>query len=88
MRIAISIAGLGLEERRDDRLRQRRCIAREPPHDRIVVISRAMAAHGTPPQKPDPQYRKQEHIIFAALALPIFAVSFLLIALIVTIGQK
>ena len=33
-----------------------------------------MAAHGTPPQKPDPQYRKQDHIIFAALAVPIFAI--------------
>lgn len=56
-------------------------------HDRIVVASRAMAAHGTPPNKPDPQYRKQDHIIFAALAVPIFAVSFLIIALIVTLGQ-
>jgi hypothetical protein len=48
-----------------------------------------MAGHGTPPpQKHDPQYRQQDHIIFAALALPIFAVSFLIIALIVTLGQK
>ena len=48
----------------------------------------SMADHGTPaPRKPDPQYRKQDHIIFAALALPIFAVSFLIIALIVTLGQ-
>ena len=48
----------------------------------------AMADHGAPaPRKPDPQYRKQDHIIFAALALPIFAVSFLIIALIVTLGQ-
>jgi hypothetical protein len=46
-----------------------------------------MADHGTPPRKPDPQYRQQDHIIFAALALPIFAVSFLIIALIVTLGQ-
>ncbi|HEX6061466.1 MAG TPA: hypothetical protein VL333_03325 [Candidatus Saccharimonadales bacterium] len=47
-----------------------------------------MAAHGTPPQKPDPQYRKQDHVIFAALALPIFAVTFLIIALVVTLGQR
>jgi hypothetical protein len=47
-----------------------------------------MAAHGTPPQKHDPQYRKQDHIIFAALAVPIFAVSFLIIALIVTLEHK
>jgi hypothetical protein len=47
-----------------------------------------MAGHGAPSHKPDPQYRKQDHIIFAALALPIFAVSFLIIALIVTLGQR
>jgi hypothetical protein len=47
-----------------------------------------MADHGTPPaHRPDPQYRQQDHIIFAALALPIFAVSFVIIALIVTLGQ-
>ncbi|MDQ6859315.1 MAG: hypothetical protein M3Z65_10000 [Chloroflexota bacterium] len=46
-----------------------------------------MAAHGTPPRKPDPQYRQQDHIIFAALAIPIFLVSILIIVLIVTIGQ-
>lgn len=47
-----------------------------------------MAAHGTPPpHKPDPQYRQQDHIIFAALALPIFAVTLLIVALIVTLGQ-
>jgi hypothetical protein len=45
-------------------------------------------AHHTPPSgKPDPQYRKQDHIIFAALAIPIFLVSFVIIALIVTLGQ-
>ena len=48
-----------------------------------------MTAHGTPtPHKPDPQYRPQDHIIFATLAIPIFAVTFLIIALIVTLGQK
>lgn len=47
-----------------------------------------MAAHGTPPEKPDPQYRKQDHIIFAALAVPIFAVTLVIIALVVTLGQK
>jgi hypothetical protein len=48
-----------------------------------------MAAHGTlPPDKPDPQYRQQDHLIFAALALPIFAVSILIITLIVTLGQR
>jgi hypothetical protein len=47
-----------------------------------------MAAPATPPpHEPDPQYRPQDHIIFAALALPIFAVSFVIIALIVTLGQ-
>ncbi len=46
-----------------------------------------MAAHGTPPHKPDPQYRQQDHIIFAALAIPIFLVSILIIVLIVTMGQ-
>jgi hypothetical protein len=46
-------------------------------------------AHHTPPPsgKPDPQYRQQDHIIFMALAIPIFVVSFLIIALIVTLGQ-
>lgn len=48
-----------------------------------------MADHPTPPAgKPDPQYRQQDHIIFAALALPIFAVTFLIIALVVTLGQR
>jgi len=47
-----------------------------------------MADHGAPPKpKIDPQYRQQDHIIFAALAIPIFAVSFVIIALIVTLGQ-
>ena len=47
-----------------------------------------MTGHSTPPtRKPDPQYRQQDHIVFAALAIPIFAVSFLIIALIVTLGQ-
>jgi len=46
-----------------------------------------MADHGTPPPKPDPQYRHQDHIIFMALAIPIFVVSFVIIALIVTLGQ-
>ncbi len=46
-----------------------------------------MTAHGTPSShKPDPQYRQQDHLIFAALAIPIFVVSFLIIALIVTLG--
>jgi hypothetical protein len=53
----------------------------------FAVAYLAMDAHETPPRKPDPQYRQQDHIIFAALALPIFAVSILIIALIVTIGQ-
>jgi uncharacterized membrane protein len=48
-----------------------------------------MADHETPPpHKPDPQYRQQDHIIFAALAVPIFLVSFVIIALIVTLGQR
>ena len=48
-----------------------------------------MSHHETPaPHKPDPQYRQQDHIVFAALAIPIFVVSFLIIALIVTLGQK
>ena len=38
--------------------------------------------------KPDPQYRQQDHVVFAALALPIFAVTLVIIALIVTFGQK
>ncbi|MEA2662674.1 MAG: hypothetical protein QOH08_2246 [Chloroflexota bacterium] len=47
-----------------------------------------MATPETPtPHRPDPQYRAQDHIIFAALALPIFAVSIVIIALIVTLGQ-
>ncbi|HEY8757315.1 MAG TPA: hypothetical protein VIN74_02345 [Candidatus Limnocylindria bacterium] len=57
-------------------------------HGGIVVASRSIAAHGTPPQKPDPQYRKQDHIIFAALAVPIFAVTFVIVALVVTLGQR
>jgi len=58
--------------------------------DRWYALAfRPMDGHGTPPpHKRDPQYRQQDHIIFAALALPIFAVSFLIIALIVTLGQK
>jgi hypothetical protein len=36
--------------------------------------------------KPDPQYRQQDHVIFAALALPIFAVTVIIIALVVTLG--
>jgi hypothetical protein len=57
--------------------------------DRCYALAfRPMAGHATPPpHKPDPQYRKQDHIIFAALAVPIFAVSFVIIALIVTLGQ-
>jgi len=39
------------------------------------------------PHKTDPQYRQQDHIVFAALAIPIFVVSFVIIALIVTLGQ-
>lgn len=38
--------------------------------------------------KPDPQYRPQDHLVFAALALPIFAVSIVIIALVVTIGTR
>ena len=38
--------------------------------------------------KPDPQYRQQDHLIFAALAIPIFVVTFFIIALIVTIGLR
>lgn len=46
-----------------------------------------MAAHGTPSShKPDPQYRQQDHVIFAALAIPIFLVTFMIIALVVTVG--
>ena len=48
-----------------------------------------MAAHGTPSSnKPDPQYRQQDHVIFAALALPIFLVTFVIIALVVTLGPR
>ena len=46
-----------------------------------------MAAYGTPSShKPDPQYRQQDHLVFAALALPIFVVSVVVIALVVTLG--
>lgn len=46
-----------------------------------------MAAHGTPSShKPDPQYRQQDHVIFAALAIPIFVISVITIGLIVTLG--
>jgi len=48
-----------------------------------------MAAHGTPSSgKPDPQYREQDHVIFAALAIPIFVVTFMIIALVVTLGPR
>ena len=48
-----------------------------------------MAAHGTPsPHKPDPQYRHQDHVVFAALAIPIFVVTFVIIALVVTLGPR
>ena len=48
-----------------------------------------MAAHGTPSShKPDPQYRQQDHVVFAALAIPIFLVTFMIIALVVTLGTR
>lgn len=48
-----------------------------------------MAAHGTPSSpKPDPQYRQQDHVVFAALAIPIFVVTALIIVLIVTFGTR
>ncbi len=48
-----------------------------------------MAAHGTPSShEPDPQYRQQDHVVFAALAIPIFLVSFVIIALVVTLGTR
>lgn len=36
--------------------------------------------------KPDPQYRQQDHVIFAALALPVFVVTVIIIVLVVTLG--
>jgi hypothetical protein len=46
-----------------------------------------MDAHGTPSsRKPDPQYRQQDHVIFAALAIPIFVVTIVIITLVVTFG--
>ncbi len=36
--------------------------------------------------KPDPQYRQQDHVIFAMLALPVFAITVITIALVVTFG--
>ena len=48
-----------------------------------------MAAHGSPaPQKSDPQYRQQDHVIFAALVLPIFLVTIVIIMLVVTFGTR
>lgn len=48
-----------------------------------------MAHHDSPTaQRPDPQYRQQDHVIFAALAIPIFVVTFFIIALIVTLGVR
>lgn len=49
----------------------------------------AMSTHGAgvDPHH-DPEYRKQDHIIFMALALPIFAVTIFIIALVVTLGQR
>lgn len=48
-----------------------------------------MAADGAPSShKPDPQYRQQDHVIFAALVLPIFAVTILIIALVATLGTR
>ena len=48
-----------------------------------------MAAHGTPSaHKPDPQYRQQDHVVFAALAIPIFLVTFVIIVLVVTLGTR
>ena len=48
-----------------------------------------MDAPGTPSShKPDPQYRQQDHVVFAALAIPIFLVSFVIIALVVTLGTR
>ena len=38
--------------------------------------------------KPDPQYRRQDHVIFAMLVLPVFAITFITIALIVTFGTR
>ncbi|HEX9270078.1 MAG TPA: hypothetical protein VF998_09555 [Candidatus Limnocylindria bacterium] len=39
-------------------------------------------------RKPDPQFRRQDHVIFAVLALPIFLVTFVIIALVVTLGTR
>ena len=48
-----------------------------------------MAAHGTPSShKPDPQYRQQDHVVFVTLALPVFAITVITIALIVTFGTR
>jgi hypothetical protein len=47
-----------------------------------------MAAHGTPSHKPDPQYRQQDHVIFAALAVPIFLVTILISTLVVVFGTR
>lgn len=41
-----------------------------------------------PSPKPDPQYRQQDHVVFAALAIPIFVVTFAIIALVVTLGPR
>lgn len=38
--------------------------------------------------KPDPQYRQQDHVIFAALALPVFVVTVIIIVLVVTLGTR
>jgi len=48
-----------------------------------------MAAHGTPSShKPDPQYRQQDHVVFAALVIPIFVVTFVIVVLVVTLGPR
>ena len=41
-----------------------------------------------PSHKPDPQYRQQDHVVFAALAAPIFVVTIIIIALVVTLGTR
>ena len=47
-----------------------------------------MAEHGEHPQKVNEPPRLEDHLVYALLALPVFAVTVLIVVLIATFGTK
>lgn len=47
-----------------------------------------MDAHETDAAASAADFRHQDHVIFAVLAIPIFAVTFFIIGLVVTLGPR